>query len=151
MSDNQTLLLHKDIEALYTKGETALAMQAANDRMHDYIADCAKVDFTIKSEQFMLRVLYEEALALYSEAKWYEAAEKFALLAACCDTLIFHDAMRMHLLYVLAKKPLDDLVLMHKGETSEFFMHAFGDTPLLDEYKTRLDDAIARYSILFEG
>jgi len=109
----QTLITNEDFPALYeiadddsldldSKQELhQMLVDLATEKVHEKIADKCLLDFDDKSEQFVLRVLYENAIGAFEAGESYESQEAFALLASVSNSKFFQKALRKHLLALL--------------------------------------------------
>jgi hypothetical protein len=128
-------------------------LNIAREKMHDKMAEQKRFDFDNKSEQFVLRVLYDDALGFYEAGEYYESGEAFALLAAASNSKLFEKSVKKHLLAVQQKVSfetfidewVEDKVLKH------FFVSKFTKT-VEKSYKAELsvlNASVQRYAKLF--
>jgi len=75
-----------------------IVLQLATEKMHDKMAEGSAFDFEDKSEQFVLRVLYENAIGAFQAGERYDSCEAFSMLSASSSSKLFEKALKKHLL-----------------------------------------------------
>lgn len=76
-------------------------MTLATEKLHDKMAEGKCFDFEDKGEHFMLRVLYDNAIASYEAGEVYESGEAFKVLCVASNSKFFEKSLKKHLLAVM--------------------------------------------------
>lgn len=104
------LIAKEDIAALYEMVDhhaldlelkqelQELIVQIATEKIHDKMAEGYSFDFENRSEQFVLRVLYENALGAFQAGERYDSSEAFSMLCVSSNSKFFEKALKKHLL-----------------------------------------------------
>lgn len=75
-----------------------LIVQLATEKIHDKMSEGLSLDFEDKSEQFVLRVLYENAIGAFQAGERYDSSEAFSMLSVASNSKLFEKALKKHLL-----------------------------------------------------
>ena len=115
-------LASKDQEELQS-----VLVQLSQDKMHEKVVEKEHFNWDKKDEQFVLRVLYELALAHYEQNMLYEAMCEFELLCVLSDNKEFSLAMKKHLFALDQELDYEDFVTswLEGSEDLTFYMHDF--------------------------
>ncbi len=131
----------------------AVLVDMATDRLHEKMVSQEHFMFDNKSEQFMLRVLYEKALSEFEAGHSYEAQEAFAMLSVASDSPFFSEAVKKHLLALMVSVDFDTFITQWVSDEApkHFFLSRF--TKEVDKRLKKGADAVAqatqKYAKLF--
>jgi hypothetical protein len=157
----------KDFEALYqilhdsdalTKNDKEEllphVLEIATETVHEHIINREKVNFEEKSEHFMLRFLYENAMNHYETGELHEAKEAFCLLASISNSKHFEKSLKRHILALLEEVDFDVFVTkwVEPRDLKHFYISSFSKV-VEKRFKVlsdRIDDVMHHYKKLFK-
>lgn len=101
-------------------------VQLSQDKMHEKVVEKEHFVWEDKDEQFVLRILYELALAHFEQGMNYEALSEFELLSVLSDNQAFSQAMKKHLFALDQELEYEDFTLAWlEGDEKLFYMRDF--------------------------
>lgn len=129
-------------------------LEMALEQVYENIVTKKKIDFEAQSEQFMLRFLYDDAMAMYEAKEQYEARESLALLSVVTDSKHFEKSIKRHICALVLNVGFEEFIQawVEPVEMKHFYLSCFQkqSEKLFKEHNSAVEMARNRYRKLFK-
>ena len=130
-----------------------VTLELATEKAHDKMLEKSLFDFDLESEQFVLRLLYEQALARFELGEYYEAKETLSMLSVASNSKLFEKSLKKHLLALDEKVDFETFIQtwVSRQTPKHFFISDFSkevEKKFVKEEKN-ISMATQRYAKLF--